>query len=337
MHRVDNSTAVTSLPTFQPVGTQGYFTSGNPQTGAEPTIVDQDIMNAIQEEIAHAIEGQGITLDKSNTHQLSAAIQQAATSSGVASFNNRTGVVTLSSADVSAVQGALTTGATFTGALNANAGLSVTGAFTAHTGATISGGQLTAAQQINAQGGVYLLNGIALSAADSGGTERNLLWLANNNYYALGATWTGAPGIMVFYPAISFIPGVETTWLGALSGGARWAAVAAVNGTIQTSDVALKRDVAPLPACLDLVARIDPITFRWKADQESAALDRTHWGFDADNVRDVVAETGVDFGGYIGPEHLTNEGAAAKSLNYSQLIAILWKAVQELAAAVAAK
>jgi len=42
MHRVDNSTAVTSLPTFQPVGTQGYFTSGNPQTGAEPTIVDQD-------------------------------------------------------------------------------------------------------------------------------------------------------------------------------------------------------------------------------------------------------------------------------------------------------
>lgn len=43
----------------------------------------------------------------------------------------------------------------------------------------------------------------------------------------------------------------------------RWSAVWAANGTIQTSDPRLKRDIADLPATLPLVLGIRPITFRW--------------------------------------------------------------------------
>lgn len=45
--------------------------------------------------------------------------------------------------------------------------------------------------------------------------------------------------------------------------GARWSAVWAANGTIQTSDPSLKTAIAPLPAALPMIAAINPITFRW--------------------------------------------------------------------------
>jgi len=205
-------------------------------------------------------------------------------------------------------------------------------------------GQLNVDSSINAAAGLVLNNNITLSAIDTSSTQRNMLWISSSNLYALGST---APGYMYFYPASAFAPAANTTWNGTTT--SLWAAVAAVNGTIQTSDVALKRNVASLPSCLDLVDEINPITFRWKDNPGSGALDRTHWGFDADNVRDVMATTGVDFGGYIGPEHeqpigpdptdelagFTSTRTVAdppKCLNYSQLVAVLWKAVQELRA-----
>jgi hypothetical protein len=44
----------------------------------------------------------------------------------------------------------------------------------------------------------------------------------------------------------------------------RWTAVWAVNGTIQTSDPALKTDIAELPDAMPLLMAINPVTFRWK-------------------------------------------------------------------------
>jgi hypothetical protein len=44
----------------------------------------------------------------------------------------------------------------------------------------------------------------------------------------------------------------------------RWSAVWAGNGAIQTSDPALKTDIADLPTALPLVAAITPKVFRWK-------------------------------------------------------------------------
>lgn len=45
---------------------------------------------------------------------------------------------------------------------------------------------------------------------------------------------------------------------------ARWSAVWAANGTIQTSDPTLKTDIADLPSALPIVLALSPKTFRWK-------------------------------------------------------------------------
>lgn len=69
MHRVDGQTAADILPVPQPVGPKpnGYF--------QDQTIVDQDFMNALQEEFCRFIESQGIALDKTNYNQFLAALE----------------------------------------------------------------------------------------------------------------------------------------------------------------------------------------------------------------------------------------------------------------------
>jgi hypothetical protein len=75
MHRIDDPTAVATLPAPRPVGTPGYFTGGSPGSGGfAATIVRYEFMNALQEEISHVIEGAGLTLDKTNNTQLSQAL-----------------------------------------------------------------------------------------------------------------------------------------------------------------------------------------------------------------------------------------------------------------------
>ena len=66
MHRIDGS------------GHQdNCFTEGNPQTGTEATVVTADWLNAVQEEVAHVIEGQNLALDKDDNEQLKTAVNTA--------------------------------------------------------------------------------------------------------------------------------------------------------------------------------------------------------------------------------------------------------------------
>lgn len=75
MHRIDNPSNVLALPVLQPPGLAGFFSNGNPRANKEATLVDQDWLNTVQEEIAHVIEGAGLDLDKPDLHQLLLAIQ----------------------------------------------------------------------------------------------------------------------------------------------------------------------------------------------------------------------------------------------------------------------
>jgi len=74
MHRIDSEATSASLPTPAAVGaTVGYFTEGVP--GSIPaTVVSDDWLNAVQEELAYVIEQSGGTLDKTSRVQLKAAI-----------------------------------------------------------------------------------------------------------------------------------------------------------------------------------------------------------------------------------------------------------------------
>jgi len=68
-----------------------------------------------------------------------------------------------------------------------------------------------------------------------------------------------------------------------------------------------------------------PRTFRWR---DGADTERTNHGFVAEEVAAVL---GDDFGGY---RHDGESGY--HGIDYAQLTAVLWKAVQELQAEVAA-
>lgn len=77
MYRIDNDTAISTLPTPEIVGVNPdyFFTKGNPLLGVPATVVDADWANAVQEEICNVIEGAGLTLDKTSQSQLLAAIK----------------------------------------------------------------------------------------------------------------------------------------------------------------------------------------------------------------------------------------------------------------------
>jgi hypothetical protein len=74
MHRIDNPSASTALPTPKPAGPDGYFTAGNPNTGQPATIVEYDWMNTVQEELASIVLKGGLTFDKTNNGQVLTAL-----------------------------------------------------------------------------------------------------------------------------------------------------------------------------------------------------------------------------------------------------------------------
>lgn len=94
------------------------------------------------------------------------------------------------------------------------------------------------------------------------------------------------------------------------------------------SDERLKTDIKELPNCLNLVQSLQPKSYKFKVETEDKELPptgRDHWGFIA---QDVGKALGADFGGYwkADDEH--------ESINYNELVTVLWKAVQELSAKV---
>jgi hypothetical protein len=77
MHRIDDPTAVPTLPAPRPQGTPGYFTGGSPgSSGFAATVVRYEFMNALQEELAAIVAAAGLTLDKTNNGQVLAALRQ---------------------------------------------------------------------------------------------------------------------------------------------------------------------------------------------------------------------------------------------------------------------
>lgn len=82
MFRIDNNSAIPTLPNPEPPGTPGFFTGGNIAAGQLATILDAPWANSIQEEIITVIQAAGITLDKSSHTQLFEALQALYTVTG---------------------------------------------------------------------------------------------------------------------------------------------------------------------------------------------------------------------------------------------------------------
>lgn len=114
-----------------------------------------------------------------------------------------------------------------------------------------------------------------------------------------------------------FVPIVDDTKsLGNLSH--RWTAVFAQNGTIQTSDISDKDDILPMTYGLNEVLRLNPVSFRWK--DEPGGPKRL--GLIAQEVEPVMPEVVLR-------EFDDKKGRDVYGMNYSELIPVLVKAIQE--------
>lgn len=148
-------------------------------------------------------------------------------------------------------------------------------------------------------------------------------------------------------PNGNLTPGADNAFsLG--TGGQRWSAVWAANGTIQTSDTRDKIEQATLPGetAVALLDAIEAITFQWRIGgwdiqplepQPDGALQpvkaserpgtRRHAGFRAQDVRAALDALGEDFAVW-GMENL-GDPDSRQWLRPDQLIPVLWSAVRE--------
>ncbi|EPB0640134.1 integrase [Yersinia enterocolitica] len=103
MHRIDTPTA--QVDKFG-AGKNG-FTRGNPQTGVPATALDDDYFDAVQEEIANAIESTGTDLKKSDRAQLLTAINAIVSGAGRDFLKKANNLSEIKDAGLAAVAAAL--------------------------------------------------------------------------------------------------------------------------------------------------------------------------------------------------------------------------------------
>jgi hypothetical protein len=106
--------------------------------------------------------------------------------------------------------------------------------------------------------------------------------------------------------------------------GARYTTVWATNGTIQTSDARLKRDIETSDLGLAFVRDLHPVRYRWIDFSDD---ERAHYGLIAQEVqRALLAHGRADFGG-----HIYDSESDRHSLGYTEFISPLIRAIQEIA------
>jgi len=94
----------------------------------------------------------------------------------------------------------------------------------------------------------------------------------------------------------------------------RWTKVYALNGTIQTSDRRMKKDINIISYGLNTIMKLHPVSYKWKKGNQDVNL-----GLIAQEVQKLIPEM-VDVG--------TNK-AKTLGLKYTELIPVLIKATQE--------
>jgi hypothetical protein len=136
--------------------------------------------------------------------------------------------------------------------------------------------------------------------------DGNIKLFSGSNIDA-GVTEEYSFGTGIFRPSVD-----NSKQLGSPSN--RWISVHAVNGTIQTSDRRLKKNIDPLTYGLQQVNQLQPVTYLWKEGKDTAV----HIGLIAQEVQKII------------PEAVDSSDPERLGLNYSELMPVLIHAIQEL-------
>jgi len=144
------------------------------------------------------------------------------------------------------------------------------------------------------------------------------MWYAQADWAYL---WYSSLGNLFQFTGQYFLPCVNNNVYCGTNGQA-WIAVYAY-AYPGSSGRAYKQDIAETDDALEMVKALRAVNFRWREGPDTALW---HHGFIADEAAAVL---GVDWGGY----HRNGEHEA---IDRTEMVAVLWQAVRELAAEVAA-
>jgi hypothetical protein len=226
------------------------------------------------------------------------------------------------------ISGGLTVGSISAGSISAgsvtSSGTVSAGGFT--TGGTVSAGNLNGTNSTAST--AYIGTSGTLWFYDAGGGQIGIHGaLTTTSQITSGAFLCMGQSTLITLDTNYIVPyyGNATGQVGSQPGSSFSAMSSYAYGN--PSDAREKTDIASLPDCLDIINAIEPKRFRWR---DELKLDRrTQWGFVAQEVGEAMQKAGHEFGGHL-------DDGEHQGLVYDQLIAIVWKALQELSAQVSA-
>lgn len=135
----------------------------------------------------------------------------------------------------------------------------------------------------------------------------------NNKSLIFYTTTAGVNTERMRINSAGLIPGQDNTYSAGNTTN-RWTAVWATNGTIQTSDIRLKKNIHPLGYGLQEILRLQPVSYDWKDNSGSNKI-----GLIAQEVKKVIPQV------VSGNEEKENLG-----MNYAELVPVLINSIKEL-------
>lgn len=137
---------------------------------------------------------------------------------------------------------------------------------------------------------------------------------STNNKSLIFFTTTGGTNIeRMRITNTGLVPGTDNTYTDGTSTN-RWSAVWSANGTIQTSDIRLKKNIEPLAYGLKEVLQLRPVSYDWKNNSGSHKI-----GLIAQEVKKIVPQV------VVGDAEKENLG-----MNYAELVPVLINAIKDL-------
>lgn len=125
----------------------------------------------------------------------------------------------------------------------------------------------------------------------------------------------GSSTIRYNFTSTAYYPNADGTQaLGGTSN--RWSTVFAANGTINTSDRRMKKNIQPVRYGLETVMQLNPVSFKWINEQTDS---KTHLGLIAQEVQALIPEVVLQ----------SNDANETLGLSYTELVPVLIKALQE--------
>lgn len=208
---------------------------------------------------------------------------------------------------------------TWTGNATIDGSLGVVGALVVGSGVAVAGGLIVTSSGINVSGGAIIQGGLNLASgnftlAGSGTVGGGL---------AVSAGCAVAGGLVV---SGAFAPLTDNTIPCGLPG-QRFTDIYAVSGSVNPSDITIKKNIKAITSALDLVLDVHPISWEWDEKKRPGWVDnKEHFGFAAQPLMEELARR---YGERQAVVFVDSEGL----FNYRphEMVPFLWAAVRELA------